>query len=105
MRYLIGRYHEIVLKRRNRWRFVDQLKQNLRATFADYRLGAMRSEGPRLMVELSPEIDDAVVAERAALVFGLQNVSISRPVPLDIEALKREAVVIALKSQAEAGSS
>ena len=39
MRYLIGRYHEIALKGRNQWRFVDQLKQNLRAIFADYRLG------------------------------------------------------------------
>ena len=38
MRYLIGRYHEIALKGRNQWRFVDQLKQNLRDIFADYRL-------------------------------------------------------------------
>lgn len=95
MRYLIGRYHEITLKGRNRWRFVDQLKHNLRAAFADYRLGAMRGEGPRLMVELPDEISDAVAIERAALIFGLQNFSISRPVPLDIEALKREAVTIA----------
>lgn len=95
MRYLIGRYHEIVLKGRNRWRFVDQLKQNLRAVFADYRLGAVRGEGPRVLVELPEEIDDATVAERAALIFGIQNFSISRPVPLDIEALKREAVAAA----------
>jgi thiamine biosynthesis protein ThiI len=92
MRYLIGRSHEINLKGRNRWRFVDQLKHNLRAVFADYRLGAMRGEGPRLMVELPDEISDAVAAERAALVFGLQNFSISRAVPLEIEALKRAAV-------------
>ncbi len=105
MRYLIGRYHEIVLKGRNRWRFVEQLKQNLRAAFADYRLGAMRSEGPRLRVELPLQINDAVAAERAALVFGLQNFSISRPVPLDIEALKREAVAVATSARREACAS
>lgn len=100
MRYLIGRYHEVALKGRNRWRFVDQLKHNLRALFADYRLGAMRGEGPRLMVELPDDLSDAVVRERAVLVFGLQNFSISRPLPLDIEALKREAVAAAAQNVA-----
>ena len=95
MRYLIGRYHEIVLKGRNRWRFVDQLKQNLRALFADYRLGPMRGEGPRLLVGLPNDLSDQIAAERAALVFGLQNFSLSRPVALDLEALKREAVAAA----------
>jgi len=95
MRYLIGRYHEITLKGRNRWRFVDQLKQNLRAIFSDYRLGAMRSEGPRLMVELPDELSDDVAAERAPYLFGVQNFSLSHPVALDIEALKREAVAAA----------
>jgi tRNA uracil 4-sulfurtransferase len=95
MRYLIGRFHEITLKGRNRWRFVDQAKHNLRVMFADYRLGAIRGEGPRLIVELPDEISDPIVRERAALLFGLQNFSISRPVPLDIEALKREAVIAA----------
>jgi thiamine biosynthesis protein ThiI len=95
MRYLIGRYHEITLKGRNRWRFVDQLKQNLRAIFCDYRLGAVRSEGPRLMVELPDELSDDVAAERAAFLFGVQNFSLSHPVALDIEALKREAVAAA----------
>jgi thiamine biosynthesis protein ThiI len=95
MRYLIGRYHEITLKGRNRWRFVDQLKQNLRAIFCDYRLGAVRSEGPRLMVELPDELSDDVAAERAAFLFGVQNFSLSHPVALEIEALKREAVAAA----------
>ena len=95
MRYLIGRYHEIALKGRNQWRFVDQLKSNLRAVFADFKLGAMRGEGPRLIVELPEEIDEEVAAERAALLFGLQNFSLSRPVARDIEAIKREAIAIA----------
>jgi tRNA uracil 4-sulfurtransferase len=95
MRYLIGRYHEIALKGRNQWRFVDQLKSNLRAVFADFKLGAMRGEGPRLIVELPEEIDEEVAAERAALLFGLQNFSLSRPVARDIEEIKREAIAIA----------
>jgi tRNA uracil 4-sulfurtransferase len=95
MRYLIGRYHEIALKGRNQWRFVDQVKHNLRAAFADLPLGAMRSEGPRLMVELPDAVGDAIAAERAALIFGLQNFSISRVLPREIEALEREAIAIA----------
>ncbi len=91
-RYLIGRYHEIALKGRNQWRFIEQLKRNLRDAFAGIELGAMRSEGPRLMVELIGEEPEELIVERAALVFGLQNFSISRTTPLDIEALKREAV-------------
>ncbi len=92
MRYLIGRYHEVALKGGNRWRFVDQIKNNLRAIFGDYDLGRARSLGSRLMIELPEAISDQVVRERAALVFGLQNFSISYPAPLDIEGITREAI-------------
>ena len=92
MRYLIGRYHEIALKGRNQWRFVDQVKQNLRDIFADYRLGNMRSVGPRLLVPIPDEISDEIAAERAALIFGLQNFSLSYSTPRDIESISREAV-------------
>lgn len=92
MRYLIGRYHEVALKGGNRWRFVDQIKHNLRAIFADYELGRARSLGSRLMIELPDSIPDRVVQERAALIFGLQNFSISYPASLDIEAITREAI-------------
>src|SRR5271169_4933870 len=76
MRYLIGRYHEVALKGQNQWRFVAQLKRNLRDIMGDYRLGAIRSEGPRLLVELPDELDDATAMERGALLFGLQNFSL-----------------------------
>jgi adenylyl- and sulfurtransferase ThiI len=69
MRYLIGRYHEIALKGQNRWRFTAQLKRNLLEIMGDYRLGAVRSEGPRLFVELPDELDDAVAIERGALLW------------------------------------
>src|SRR5438270_5160917 len=89
MRYLIGRYHEIALKGRNQWRFVAQLKKNLCDTFADFQLGRIRSEGPRLLVELPDDLSDEVAAERAATIFGLQNFSISRAVEPDVELLKQ----------------
>ncbi|MGA2410454.1 MAG: tRNA uracil 4-sulfurtransferase ThiI [Candidatus Binataceae bacterium] len=101
MRYLIGRYHEIVLKRGNRSRFVEQLKHNVRAIFADCRIGRIRGEGPRLLIEIPADIDEATVRERAALLFGLQNFTISRPVPLDMDALKREAVAAAREHKAK----
>lgn len=91
-RFLIGRYHEIALKGRNRWRFVDRLKRNLRLALGDYRLSAMRGEGPRLFAQLPDELSDETAAERAGLVFGMQNFSISRAVELDLDAMKREAL-------------
>jgi tRNA uracil 4-sulfurtransferase len=101
MRYLIGRYHEIALKGRNQWRFVDQLKQNLRAIFADYRLGNMRSVGPRLLVQLPDALSDEVASERAALIFGLQNFSISHATERDVVSMSREAITRATGSLAK----
>ncbi len=92
MRYLIGRYHEIALKGRNQWRFIDQLRHNLRATFADFQLGKIRGEGPRIIVELPDAISDQIAIERAKWIFGLQNFSISYEVPLDIDEIKRAAL-------------
>lgn len=90
--YLIGRFHEIGLKGRNRWRFVDELKRNLVATFSDYRLGKIRGEGLRLKVAIPEDVPEAVVRERAALLFGLQNFSLSRRVDNDIRAITQAAV-------------
>ena len=101
MRYLIGRYHEIALKGRNQWRFVDQLKQNLRAIFADYRLGNMRSVGPRLLVQLPETLSDEIAAERAALLFGLQNFSLSHATDRDVASMSREAIKRATGSRAK----
>jgi len=92
MRYLIGRFHEIALKGQNQWRFVAQLKRNLRDIMGDYRLGAIRSEGPRLLVELPDEIDDATAMERGALLFGLQNFSLSRSVAADVPTIEKEVL-------------
>jgi tRNA uracil 4-sulfurtransferase len=100
-RYLIGRYHEIVLKGGNRWRFVEQLKRNARALFADCRIGRIRGEGPRLIIEMPLAIPDDVLHERAALLFGVQNFTVSRPVPLEIEELKRAAVAAARGQRAK----
>jgi thiamine biosynthesis protein ThiI len=100
MRYLIGRYHEIALKGRNQWRFVDQVKQNLRDIFSDYRLGSVRSVGPRLLVQLPDELDDDTAAERAGLIFGLQNFSLSHATARDIESIAREAIKRASGSMA-----
>ena len=92
MRYLVGRYHEIALKGRNQWRFVEQLRHNLRSVFADVRLGKIRSEGPRIIVELPDELDDATAIARGAGIFGFANFSLSYRVPLDLEAIKAEAI-------------
>src|ERR1700723_2122607 len=92
MRYLIGRYHEVALKGGNRWRFVDRIKHNLRAICGDYELGRTRSLGSRLLIEVPEAMSDEVVRERAPLIFGLRNFSISYPAPLNLEGITREAI-------------
>ncbi len=94
-RYLIGRFHEVALKGGNRWRFVEAVKDNLRAAFADYRLGRIRSLGKRLMIELPDGITDARAAERAGLIFGLQNFSLSRRVEPTIDSITVAALAMA----------
>ena len=100
MRYLVGRYHEIALKGRNQWRFVEQLRHNLRAAFADVRLGPMRGEGPRIIVELPDAIDDRTATARASTIFGFANFSLSYRVPLDLDAIKAEAIARAREHRA-----
>jgi thiamine biosynthesis protein ThiI len=100
MRYLVGRYHEIALKGRNQWRFVEQLRHNLRAAFADVRLGPMRGEGPRMIVELPDAIDDRTATARASTIFGFANFSLSYRVPLDLDAIKAEAIARAREHRA-----
>jgi tRNA uracil 4-sulfurtransferase len=92
MRLLIGRLHEIALKGRNQWRFVEQLKRNLRAAFSDCHLGRMHCEGPRILTELPDEIGDELAIERARLVFGMQNFSVSYRTALDMDEIAREAI-------------
>ena len=92
MRYLVGRYHEIALKGRNQWRFVEQLRHNLRSVFADVRLGKIRCEGPRIIVELPDELDDTTAIARAAGIFGVANFSLSYRVSLDLPAIKAAAI-------------
>ncbi len=65
--------------------------------FGDVKLGRMRGEGPRIIVELPDEIDDATAAERASAVFGFANFSLSHRVALDLEAIKAEAIAEARK--------
>jgi len=100
MRYLVGRYHEIALKGRNQWRFIEQLRHNLRAAFADVRLGPMRGEGPRIIVELPDAIDDRTAIARASTIFGFANFSLSYRVPLDLDAIKAEAIARAREHRA-----
>lgn len=104
VRYLIGRYHEVGLKGRNRWRFVDAVKNNLQAVFGNVRLGPMRGEGRRLMVAIPAEIPEALVYERAALVFGLQNFSVARRVDLSIEAIVAAALALVANDRSRAAS-
>ncbi len=92
MRCLIVRVHEIALKGRNRWRFVEQLKSNVRAIFSDIGIGRCVPQGARLEFELPHGVTDEAISERAALIFGVQNFSIARVVDPDLDSIRRAAL-------------
>jgi thiamine biosynthesis protein ThiI len=93
--YLIGRFHEVALKGGNRWRFVEAVKDNLRAAFADYRLNRIRILGKRLIVELPRDLTESVAQERASLVFGLQNFSLSHLIEPTLDSITAAALAAA----------
>jgi thiamine biosynthesis protein ThiI len=93
-RYLIVRVHEVALKGRNRWRFVEQLKSNLRAVMSDLGVRKIIARGSRLEVELPEQVNDDTVIERAKLVFGAQNFSIARVASPDLGGITQAALQI-----------
>ena len=101
MRILIGRYHEVRLKGGNRWRFVRQAEENAHAILADLKPSRLWSEGPRLLALIPEDAGDGKIAERAALIFGLQNFTIGRQTRLDLRSIAQAAIEEAKRGRGE----
>lgn len=101
MRILIGRFHEVRLKGGNRWRFVRQARENAHAILADLKPSRLWSEGPRLIASIPEDEGDGVIAERAALIFGLQNFTIGRQTQLDLGSIAEGAIEEAKRGRGE----
>jgi thiamine biosynthesis protein ThiI len=88
---VVLRYHEIALKGRNRPFFVERLAANARRLTADLG-GRVQVLAGRLLLDLPDQVPWPEAERRLGDLFGVANFSRTLEAPLDLEALKREAV-------------
>ena len=95
-RVCLVRYHEIGLKGRNRDQFERRFRENLGAALAGFPVSKIERIASRVCVRVSDPAAAGAVAERIALVPGVQSVSPAYRVPRtqsDID----EAAVMAIR--------
>lgn len=82
-RVCLVRYHEIGLKGRNRAEFERRFRENLGAALAGFPVSRIERIASRVAVRVTDADAAALVAERIALVPGVQSVSPAFRVPRD----------------------
>jgi thiamine biosynthesis protein ThiI len=98
MRYVVARYHEIVLKRGNRAQFVRQLEQNVVRLLRGTGVREVRRGPSRLIVPLGSETDWPEIRERLRRVFGLTNFLLCQRSERSIDALN-DGILAAIGTQ------
>jgi thiamine biosynthesis protein ThiI len=92
-------YHEISLKGDNRPLFLRRLQSNLGRATAGSGVREVRRLPGRLVLDLAPEADPAVVRARLATVFGIANFGIGVAVPPTLQAVQ-DATLALLQGRA-----
>lgn len=75
MNRVVVHYHEVALKRGNRKRFVDQLRDNIRANLRRVGLRRVRSLTGRIVINVRPEADWESIRTGLSRTFGVVNFS------------------------------
>src|SRR5215475_7314151 len=91
---LVVHYHEISLKGGNRPLFLRRLAENLHQATAGRGVRAIRRLPGRLVMDLVPGADLAVLQERVATVFGVANFAPGLAVPPQLEAVKQAMLAL-----------
>jgi thiamine biosynthesis protein ThiI len=99
-RAALVRYHEIGLKGRNRAQFERRLRENLGAALVGFPVSKIERIASRVAVRVTDPLAGAEVAERIALIPGVQSVSPAFRVPRSQEDIE-SASLLAIR---EAGS-
>ncbi|HHW06251.1 MAG TPA: tRNA 4-thiouridine(8) synthase ThiI [Clostridia bacterium] len=87
---LIVRIGEISLKGKNRYLFENRLLDNMKAALEGLPPRSIEKNYGRIYVELGHEAGEVI--KRLTRVFGIHSVSPAQGVPLDMQAIKEEAV-------------
>ncbi|WP_299089188.1 tRNA uracil 4-sulfurtransferase ThiI [uncultured Metabacillus sp.] len=94
--HILIRFGEISTKGRNRKKFVDRLKRNIREVLADYPNLGYESTRDRLYLHLHDE-DHEVIVEKLKSIFGIQSFSLAIKCESEITKIK-ESALEAIKS-------
>ncbi|MGM7720835.1 tRNA uracil 4-sulfurtransferase ThiI [Metabacillus sp. Hm71] len=94
--HILIRFGEISTKGRNRKKFVDRLKRNIREVLADYPNLGYESTRDRLYLHLHDE-DHEVIVKKLKSIFGIQSFSLAIKCESEITKIK-ESALEAIKS-------
>ncbi|MGM0874918.1 MAG: tRNA uracil 4-sulfurtransferase ThiI [Bacillota bacterium] len=94
--YILIRFGEISTKGRNRRKFIDRLRNNIRDVLTDYPNLIYQGTRDRLYIHLNEE-DHEVIVERLKPIFGIQSFSLAIKCDSDIVKIK-EMALKAIKS-------
>lgn len=90
---ILVRYGEIALKGKNRGRFEQQLRKNLKEALKNFQATVEKMEG-RFLVS-GPEENRDKIVERLSKVFGVVSLSAVEKTGLDLEEIKKMALEMA----------
>lgn len=88
---ILVRYGEISTKGRNRNKFIDRLRRNIKRTLGDFPNVVVEADRDRMFILLNGEDSDAVTA-RLKKIFGIQSFSPAIKVEKDLEKMKDAAL-------------
>ncbi len=89
-RFLIGRYHEITLKGKNRRFFEMALRENLKKALKGLAYKGVRRGSGRIFIELDDRSDSSSMEERISMVFGISSYSTAWRSSVDLNELGRD---------------
>ncbi|WP_079510065.1 tRNA uracil 4-sulfurtransferase ThiI [Mesobacillus jeotgali] len=88
---ILVRYGEISTKGRNRNKFIDRLRKNIKRALSDYPNAAIKAERDRMFILLNGE-DSAEIGKKLKEIFGIQSFSPAVKVEKDLEKMKDAAL-------------
>lgn len=91
-RFVLGKYHEIALKRKNRPMFQRALLRAIRGATRGLGVRDAAVRQSRVVMDLDPKADWQAVRYHLKGVFGLTKFSLAYRLPADIEALKQASI-------------
>ncbi|MDQ0413014.1 tRNA uracil 4-sulfurtransferase ThiI [Mesobacillus stamsii] len=88
---ILVRYGEISTKGRNRNKFIDRLRKNIKRALRDYPNAAIKAERDRMFILLNGE-DSEEINSKLKDIFGIQSFSPAVKVDKDLEKMKNAAL-------------